>query len=79
MDQPENDLPADDARDDATAAAVLHDDTPQPGGGGLMGGEEAEHIRLAGGPAPNAPIDTGVAGGSASAEAKVRASAPDAP
>ena len=72
MDQP--DLPADDARDDATAASILYDGAAQPGGGGLVGTEEAEGIRVAGGPSPNAPIDTGVAGGSAQGEAKTRAS-----
>ncbi len=76
MDEPEDDLP-DDMREDATAAAATYDDTAQPGGGGLMNGTDAQTVRLPGGTAPNAPIDTGVKGGSPADEAKARATEDD--
>ena len=80
-DQPNSstDLPAE-PREDATAAAVLHDERMDeaPGGGGL-GGAAANPLggssRAPGGASPNAPIDPGVSAGDAgaSAEAKVLA------
>lgn len=78
MSEPKKDPPADDARDDATAAQVLYDDEPQPGGGALRGRGE-QGMDPPGGNAPNAPIDLGVDGGSgASAEEAKGQSAEDA-
>lgn len=75
MDEPENELPGDDAREDATAAQVLYDATPYPGGGGLMqSGGAAERTRSPLGNAPNAPIaldvDAGDAGATEAAKAR---------
>lgn len=75
------DLPAN-AREDATAAAVLHDEDMDdtPGGGGLGGAAAADPLggsaRTPGGASPDAPIDPGVSAGDAGAsgEAKVLAS-----
>jgi hypothetical protein len=72
------DVPAD-AREDATAAAVLHDEQmDDPAAGGGLGGAAAADplggsARAPGGASPNAPVDTGVDAGdaAASAEAKV--------
>ena len=70
-----------DAREDATAAAVLHDERMDdtPGGGGLGGLAAADPLggsaRAPSGTSPNAPIATGVNAGDAgaTAEAKVLA------
>lgn len=70
-----------DARDDATAAAVLHDTEADktPGGGGL-GGAAAAGLPAAAaidGTTPNSPIDTqtpGTGDAAAGGEARLRAS-----
>ena len=75
-----SEVPAD-AHEDATAAAVLHDEQMDhvPGGGGLGGPAAANPLggsdRTPVGASPDAPIDTGVSGGDAAAtpEAKVLA------
>lgn len=76
-----HDVPAD-ARDDATAAAILHGDDDTPGGGGLMGGPDdggAAAGRGGGGNAPNAPLDLHVDAGDAHASDDARAEAIDSP
>ena len=71
----------DDAREQDTAAAVLHDDAldQTPGGGGLRGPAGANPLagRTSGGATRNSPIDTGVAppdaDGAAAAESRAQA------
>ena len=70
-------------RDDATAAAVLHDDAlDQPAGGGGLGGPSAASAPgPAGAATPNSPIDARVphGGGDAKAEGEARVQAAAAP
>jgi len=67
-----------DARDDATAASVLHNGDDQPGGGGLGGQDAADAAAAsaaASGGGANAanPIDTGLDTGAADAATEARA------
>lgn len=73
-------------REEATAAAVLHDDAlnQPPGGGGLGGASAGGQGPVPAGTAPNAPIDVAVPAGATdagtppSADAQARREAVDA-
>ncbi len=64
-------------RDPDTAAGILNDEAldTQPGGGG-MGPRSASTGAVPHGTAPNAPIDTGLAGEEPAGEARTRATDP---